>query len=375
MCIFAKILGKKKNSITDHRFDLINLISIKVVFASLIILLLGQQFGGFSQIGELIIVSYSEWLGILIDGILLFSINWAIRREEKKRLFSQFGSESNAFALDATKQLRKKGWLNDGRLSGINLIHAQLQCANLSQSVLNNVDLSHANLNSANLVEADLRGSDLTAADLSNTECRWTDFRNANLRWANLEGAILDGARFEGADLRFAKLGDINENTVSFAGAKMSESLSEREVFIIQNSVSMIQKSMKGFSMEFYRELFKANPMVKALFIAKIEDQASKFAQFFELLISSLDNMEKIIPALKTLGKRHTNYGVKDYHYRVVGEALICTLKKSLGHHFDKELEQAWLKAFGLLTMIMQDSSRGLMLEPVMKGVSVAAYN
>ena len=55
-----------------------------------------------------------------------------------------------------------------------------------------------------------------------------------------------------------------------------------------------------------------------------------KFAQVFELLVSSLDKIEKLLPALKSLGKRHSNYGVEEYHYEIVGAALIKTLKKSL---------------------------------------------
>ena len=101
--------------------------------------------------------------------------------------------------------------------------------------------------------------------------------------------------------------------------------------------------------------------MVEKLFISNIKDQVLKFAQVFELLVGSLDNIEKLLPALKSLGKRHTNYGVEEYHYQIVGNTLIKVLKKSLGQHFTPEVESAWLKTYGLVTMIMVDSSKGLM--------------
>ena len=380
MCIFAKFARIKKGKNTSRqkrltyssglsfscekifgRCDMITLISFCFAVISILILWMGWNYAQPNGVLGVVGDSYSEWLGILIDAMLLYAINWAIRREERERLMNQFGSESNSFALDATKQLRKKGWLSDGRLSGIDMTQAKLAKANLSKSILQDVDFSYADLKDASLVEADLSGSNLTGTNLKNAECRWADFRNANLRWANLEGAILDGAQFEGADLRFAKLGKINESTVSLEGALLSQSLTEEEISLVQNSTKLLRKSLDEFSLAFYRELFRVNPMVKALFISNIKDQAKKFAQLFEILVTSLDNIDKLLPALKALGKRHVNYGVEEYHYNIVGQALIQTLQKSLGRHFTTEVKEAWLKTYGLVTMIMIDSSKGLM--------------
>lgn len=379
MCIFAKFsklqmtTSEKQmhngypsaiKSFFENRIgqvDMINIISFHFAIVAVLVLTAGWHFaetkGWVSIVGD----SYSEWLGILIDAMLLYFINWAIRREERDKLINQFASESNAFALDATKRLRKKGWLLDGRLNGTDLSHAQLDKANLNHSILQEVNFTYASLKNTNLVEADLSNSNLTGADLSGSECRWANFQNANLRWANLEGATLDGVNFEGADLRFAHLGKINKATVSLEGAILSESLTEEEITLVQNSIQLMRKTTEEFSMAFYRELFKVNPLVKNLFLTNIQNQVVKFAQVFELLVSSLNNIEKLLPALKALGKRHANYGVQEYHYDVVGEALIATLKKSLGRHFTPEVEAAWLKTYGLVTMIMVDASKGLL--------------
>ena len=374
MCIFAKfarISNSKSNpgkgvwkshcELIFGRCDMINIISVIFALIAFVILIGGLKFAQPQNLSSVVVDSYSEWLGILVDAMLLYSINWAIRREERRRLVNQFGSESNAFALDATKQIRKKGWLMDGRLSGIELTHAQLSKANLSKSILQDVDFSYADMKEASLVEADLSGSNLTGADLQNSECRWADFRHANLRWANLEGAILDGAKFEGADLRFAKLGNINKSTVSLEGALLSQNLTDEEVALVQNSTKMLRKSIDEFSLSFYRELFRVNPLVQSLFISDIKDQAKKFAQLFEILVTSLNKVEKLLPALKALGRRHVNYGIEEYHYGIVGTALINTLKKSLGHNFTPEIEDAWIKTYGLVSMIMIDSGKGLL--------------
>ena len=379
MCIFAKFANLKKTNpklktspgylgyvkngfeMIFGKIDMINIISFHFAIVALIVLMAGWHLAENKGFVNVVGDSYSEWLGIMVDAMLLYFINWAIRREEKDKLINQFASESNSFALDATKRLRKKGWLMDGRLNGIDMTHAQLDKANLSKAELKETDFSYASMEKSNLVEADFSNSNLTGANLSGSECRWANFENANLRWANLEGATLDGVNFEGADLRFARLGEINESTVSLEGAMLSQNLTDHEIFLVQNSVTMIRKSMEEFSAAFYDELFDVNPLVKKLFISNIKSQAIKFAQVFELLVTSLDNIEKLLPALKSLGKRHNNYGVEEYHYQIVGATLISTLKKSLGKHFSPEVESAWLKTYGLVTMIMVDSSKGLM--------------
>lgn len=379
MCIFSKFAKiQKPNSNPEERqgylgfiknisqkvfgqIDMINIISFHFAIVAAIVLFLGWKFADTRGFTNVIVDSYSEWLGILVDAMLLYFINWAIRREEKDKLINQFASESNDFALDATKRLRKKGWLMDGKLNGIDMTHAQLDKANLSKAKLQDVDFSYASMKSTILVEADFSNSNLMGADLSGTECRWANFEKANLRWANLEGATLDGVNFEGADLRFAQLGNINTSTVSFEGAFLAENLTEEEIALVQNSSKLIQIPIEEFSMDFYKELFKENPIVKKLFISNIKNQSLKFAQLFELLITSLNNIEKLLPALKSLGKRHSNYGIQEYHYQIVGGALIYTLKKSLGEHYTPEVEAAWEKTYGLVSMIMVDSAKGLL--------------
>lgn len=302
--------------------------------------------------------SYGAWLSLVGDAIVLYWIHRSIRREASGRLLDQFGSESNAFARDAVRQLRKKQWLTNGRLDGAYLSHAQLQGANLSYAKLRGVDLSYANLSGTILVEGHFSGSNLMGADLRNAECRWADFRNANLRWANLEGATLDGARFEGADLSFAKMDLSVNHAVDLKGARRMSGLSREEVDLIRNSRRLIRKPMDAFARAFYRELFRIDPSVKDLFLTNIEDQALKFAQFMNLLLKSLDDMEKMLPALQALGHRHIRYGVEEKHYQMVNDALINTLRKSLGTAMNPEIERAWRKMYRLVAFIMVDAGK-----------------
>ena len=126
MCIFAKFVNIRRklsgsslgdqsisfvNSLHGYLFgkmDMINIISLHFGIAALVILMIGSHISGHQGLINVIGDSYSAWLGILVDALLLYFINWAIRREERDKLINQFASESNDFALDATKRLSER---------------------------------------------------------------------------------------------------------------------------------------------------------------------------------------------------------------------------------------------------------------------------
>ncbi|MCB0640972.1 MAG: pentapeptide repeat-containing protein [Phaeodactylibacter sp.] len=272
-------------------------------------------------------------------------------------MLRQFASRSNDRAKDAVKEIIEKGRHLNGRLKGIMLDNAALQGARLDKFQLPGSSSRSCNLSRANLIQANFSDCDLRAADLSGAECRRTDFRSANLRWANLEGSALDGANFEGADLRFADLGTHPTDASYFTGALLQLGISPAEARLVQDSSKLIRKSMPAFSQAFYRELFRINPAVRTLFTLNIKDQSQKFAQVFELLVASLDHLDVILPKLKELGQRHAHYRIEPLHYDIAGEALIRTLEKSLGPHFDEEVKHAWAKVYQLVSLVMQDAA------------------
>ena len=61
--------------------------------------------------------------------------------------------------------------------------------------------------------------------------------------------------------------------------------------------------------------------------------------------VVNLHQVEKIVPAVQELGRRHAGYGVTDAHYTPVGEALIWTLDKGLGPAFTPDVKDAWIGA------------------------------
>ena len=101
--------------------------------------------------------------------------------------------------------------LEGDNLRDANLSYADLEGANLRGADLRDANLSYANLRGADLIRADLsyanlRGADLIRADLIRANLSYADLRGANLSYANLRDANLSYADLRGADLRDADL-------------------------------------------------------------------------------------------------------------------------------------------------------------------------
>jgi hypothetical protein len=138
-----------------------------------------------------------ELASIVITVLVIDTLN---RRrhiaEEKQDLILQMGSPDNAFALEAVRKLRARGWLQDGSLQRARLERANLQCA----------DLTHANLHGAYLVRADLREATLYEANLSGAILNDADLGSANLTRADLYQVRLTDTLLRGTDLSGASL-------------------------------------------------------------------------------------------------------------------------------------------------------------------------
>lgn len=51
---------------------------------------------------------------------------------------------------------------------------------------------------------------------------------------------------------------------------------------------------------------------------------------------------DALFAALRELGSRHASYSVEQYHYPIVGEALLLTLGAALGDGFTDDVRREW---------------------------------
>ena len=107
----------------------------------------------------------------------------------------------------------------------------------------------------------------------------------------------------------------------------------------------------------FYGRLFEVYPEVKPLFKSDMKEQGRKLMAMIGTAVNGLDNLEPLLGAVKDLGKRHVDYGVKDEDYDKVAECLIWTLNQELGDEFTDELEAAWVKTYTAVADVMKDGA------------------
>lgn len=103
----------------------------------------------------------------------------------------------------------------------------------------------------------------------------------------------------------------------------------------------------------FYGKLFEIKPEFKDLFKSDMKSQGRKLMTMINTAVNNVDQLEKIIPALQDLGKRHVNYGVKADDYNVVAEALLWTLGQGLGDAFTDDAKEAWTNTYTALAGVM----------------------
>jgi hypothetical protein len=118
-------------------------------------------------------------------------------QERKAQLVLQMSSPDNAFAIEATRILRKERWLWDGTLHQANLSGANLEGAFLKDADLQGTNLAEANLNKANFVNANLRHVFFFRANMQEAALFGVQLQGAMLTGANLHWAYLEGAQFD----------------------------------------------------------------------------------------------------------------------------------------------------------------------------------
>jgi hemoglobin-like flavoprotein len=130
------------------------------------------------------------------------------------------------------------------------------------------------------------------------------------------------------------------------------------------DQIAMVQESFKKVGPIattaadlFYDRLFEIAPDVRRMFPADLGEQKNKLITMLATAVANLHQIERIIPAVEQLGKRHVAYGVKPQDYQPVGAALLWTLEKGLGADFTPAVKGAWTDAYLTLSGVMQGAA------------------
>ena len=143
--------------------------------------------------------------------------------------------------------------------------------------------------------------------------------------------------------------------------------MSPEQVKLVQDSFTKVAPIAPQAADLFYGRLFEIAPEVRPLFPTDLAQQKKKLMDMLTTAVTNLHQVEKIVPAVQDLGRRHAGYGVKEAHYQPVGEALIWTLDKGLGDAFTAPVKEAWVAAYTTLATVMKAAAAEV--KPAKKGI------
>ncbi|MBM5573879.1 globin family protein [Deefgea sp. CFH1-16] len=134
-------------------------------------------------------------------------------------------------------------------------------------------------------------------------------------------------------------------------------SLSAQQIHLVQESFAKVEPIAEQAAAIFYQQLFAIDPSLQKMFQHDMKAQGKMLMSTLKLAVGSLNDLPKLMPVLKKLALRHVDYGVKNEHYTLVGNALLRTLKIGLGDSFDDETREAWTTTYRLMAKVMKSAT------------------
>jgi len=133
--------------------------------------------------------------------------------------------------------------------------------------------------------------------------------------------------------------------------------MNTQQIELVQASFEKVRPIADQAAETFYQRLFEIAPQYRHMFKSDMKKQGAMLMSTLGLAVGSLNNLEKILPAVRSLGMRHAGYGVTAQDYQPVAEAFLWTLEYYLGDAFTPELQEAWVIAYTTLAGVMIEAS------------------
>jgi hemoglobin-like flavoprotein len=128
---------------------------------------------------------------------------------------------------------------------------------------------------------------------------------------------------------------------------------------IVQRTWALVVPIADFATAMFYDRLFEIDRSTTELFQkTDLAQQRLKLLQVLSVAVAGLDDLDRLLPIVEDLGRRHASYGVKDEHYDSVGAALLWTLQRGLGAAWSDETAAAWTEVYGVLSGTMRRAQK-----------------
>ncbi|MGB5793443.1 globin domain-containing protein [Poseidonibacter sp.] len=129
--------------------------------------------------------------------------------------------------------------------------------------------------------------------------------------------------------------------------------MTENTKEIIKSTAPLLKEKKDEITETMYKILFEKYPETKILFKDASDDQPKKLANAIYAYANNIDNLGNLQKGLETMVKAHVKTNIKPEHYPMVQDALLSSIKKTLGEACTKEVENAWSSAYEFLANIL----------------------
>ena len=126
----------------------------------------------------------------------------------------------------------------------------------------------------------------------------------------------------------------------------------------IRSSFAIIATMGDDVTALFYGRLFELDPTLKPMFQHDMAAQGRKFMTMLAVMVRGLEDLDRLLPDVQNLGRRHVAYGVQDAQYETMRAALLWALHHKLGDRWTPEVAAAWNAAHTLLADTMIAAAR-----------------
>jgi hemoglobin-like flavoprotein len=90
------------------------------------------------------------------------------------------------------------------------------------------------------------------------------------------------------------------------------------QIELVQKTFAVVAPIADDVAVLFYRRLFEIDPLLESMFTGNMLDQRRKLVVMLTAAVKGLPRLDRLIPVLQDLGRRHADYGVADSHYETV---------------------------------------------------------
>ena len=135
--------------------------------------------------------------------------------------------------------------------------------------------------------------------------------------------------------------------------------VTQAQKVLVQETFALVEPIAEQAAELFYTRLFEIAPELKELFKGDLAEQQRKLMATLKIAVAGLDDPERLVPIVQSLGERHKGYGVVDENYDTVAQALLWTLEQGLGESFTPEVCDAWTAVYVLLASVMIEAAAG----------------